>query len=312
VSVIIPTLGRTEWLVRAVKSVLGQSYAPLEAIVVIDGPDPATANRLEQLTDARVKVLPLAKNAGGAEARNLGVQMALGEWVAFLDDDDVWMPGKLEQQMKVAVALPVPYPVVSSRVLARSPEKERILPRRLYSADEDVSEYLFCRQNLAYGDGMLQTSTLLTKRDLLLEAPFAKELKRHHDWDWILRIGRRFDVSVVMLPDALTIMRMEGPGESISRSSDWEFSLAWARENRLRMSRRAYSFFVMTECVSRARKCGEGWSVLLRLLWESIWAGQPGVMQAMLFLSFCFVPEKMRKDLRDRRLRAAMESGVLP
>lgn len=312
VSVVIPTRNRPELVLCAVESALAQSYAPLEVLVVVDGMDLETMQALEGCRDVRLRVLALEENVGGAEARNIGVRAAWGKWIAFLDDDDVWMPEKLEKQMARARASQALYPIVSSRILARGAEKERVWPRRLYESGDDVSEYLFCRRGFAYGDGMLQTSTLLVKRELLLEAPFERGLKRHQDWDWLLKVARWPDVEIAMLPDALTAMQVEGDRQSLSRSADWKFSLAWARLNRWLMSRRAYSFFITTECVSRARKSSASAGVILRLLWECVWFGQPGFRQMALFIFFCLVPEGMRRGLRDRAMRSemAMESGA--
>jgi hypothetical protein len=182
-------------------------------------------------------------------------------------------------------------------LLARSPDNERIFPRRLFKPGDAVSDYLFCRHSFAYGDGMLQTSTLLIKRDLLLEVPFLKGLKRHQDWDWLLKVGGRSDVEIVMLPEALTVMRVEGQGASVSRTADWETSLAWAKQKQALMSARAYAFFISTECVPRARRSGAGISALLQLLWECFSRGKPGLMQMALFVCFSAIPEKARKRL---------------
>ena len=311
VSVVIPTRGRPQWVVCAVESALRQSCAPFEVIVVVDGPDAETVRALEAFEDERLQVIALGKNVGGSEARNIGTYAARGEWIAFLDDDDWWMTDKLERQMQVAISVQVRFPIVASRLLARSPDSERILPRKPFKLGDAVGDYLFFRHSFAYGDGLLQTSTLLVKRELLLEVPFLKGLKRHQDWDWLLKIGARPDVEIVMLPEALTVMRVEGQGASVSRTADWETSLAWAKQNRTLMSARAYAFFISTECVPRARKSGAGMYVLLRLFWECFSRGKPGWMQMTLFISFSAVPEKARKRLRNRTMHAvaAIEHG---
>jgi glycosyltransferase involved in cell wall biosynthesis len=97
VSAVIPTRGRPEFLLRAVRSVLGQTLRKIEAVVVIDGQDPATERAVKMLAreDGRVRVIALPTSIGGSAARNRGVDEASGEWIAFLDDDDEWMPGKL-------------------------------------------------------------------------------------------------------------------------------------------------------------------------------------------------------------------------
>ncbi len=300
-SVVIPTRERPQWVVCAVKSALGQSHSLLEVIVIIDGPDTETMHALLNISDERLRLIVLRENVGGAEARNEGIRAARGEWVAFLDDDDLWMPEKLEKQMEMAATIHVTYPVISSRLLAYSEDERRILPRRLYRTGENVADYLFCRNGISYGDGMLQTSTLLTKRSLLIDVPFQRGLKRHQDWDWLLKIALRPDVEIAMQPETLTAMRVSKRNGSVSQAADWETSLAWAKTARHRMSARAYAFFIATECVPRARRCLAGPRALWRLFWECLRYGQPGLRQIALFFLFCVVPEGLRKELNSRR-----------
>jgi Glycosyl transferase family 2 len=303
VSVVIPTHRRPQWVVCAVQSALRQSYAPLEVIVVVDGADPETVRLLQGIEGDRVRLILLAESAGGSEARNVGTRAANGEWVAFLDDDDRWVAEKLERQMRVAADIQADYPIVSSRLWAQSQEGSCLLPRRLYRTGENVADYLFCRDGFSYGDGMLQTSTLLTKRSLLLDVPFLKGLKRHQDWDWLLRVASRPGVEIMMLPEALTLMRVAGQGESVSRTGDWKASLAWAKQARPRMSARAYSFLIATECVPRARKSGAGPGAQIRLLCELLCKGRFGLKQVTLFLAFCLLPEGICNTLRSLRRR---------
>lgn len=106
VSVIIPTLNRPALLLAAVRSVLAQTFPSLEVIVVVDGPDTATAAALASLEDPRLRVMVHAENQGAAASRSHGLAVANGDWVAYLDDDDVWMPTKLEQQLAIATNPP--------------------------------------------------------------------------------------------------------------------------------------------------------------------------------------------------------------
>ncbi len=101
VSAVIPTRGRPELLRRAVRSALAQTLREIEVVVVIDGEDSATKRALQELAheDGRVRVVALATSVGGSDARNRGVDAASGEWIAFLDDDDEWLPGKLQAQI---------------------------------------------------------------------------------------------------------------------------------------------------------------------------------------------------------------------
>ena len=92
VSVVIPTFGRPALVARAAATALGQTVPPLEVLVVADGHDPRTREVVEGLADQRCRYLELPVHRGAGAARNLGVAEARGDLVAFLDDDDEWLP----------------------------------------------------------------------------------------------------------------------------------------------------------------------------------------------------------------------------
>jgi GT2 family glycosyltransferase len=104
VSVVIPTYNYANYVGTAIDSVLAQTYAPLEIIVVDDGSTDDTASRLAAYGD-RIRV-DHRKNCGCAASRNAGLRQARGEYVAFLDADDSWDPEKLERQIRAAIAHP--------------------------------------------------------------------------------------------------------------------------------------------------------------------------------------------------------------
>lgn len=101
ISCIIPTHNRLATLPRAVDSILRQTHQELELWVVDDASTDQTAEYLRELQDARVHVFTLAENLGVSRARNLAAAKARGEWLAFLDSDDEWLPDKLERQLAV-------------------------------------------------------------------------------------------------------------------------------------------------------------------------------------------------------------------
>jgi glycosyltransferase involved in cell wall biosynthesis len=104
VSVVIPTLDRWPLLSRALNSALSQEGVDLEVVVVDDGSTDGTAERVRALGDDRVSVVRHDSAMGVAAARNDGIEHARGEWVAFLDDDDLWAPSKLYQQLEAVCA----------------------------------------------------------------------------------------------------------------------------------------------------------------------------------------------------------------
>ncbi|MDE0576642.1 MAG: glycosyltransferase [Opitutales bacterium] len=97
VSVVIPTYERIATLSRAVDSVMAQTFSGFELIVVDDGSTDATDEMI--LRDYPAVRLHRQENTGVSSARNAGVALASGEWIAFLDSDDAWLPEKLERQL---------------------------------------------------------------------------------------------------------------------------------------------------------------------------------------------------------------------
>src|SRR5262245_25673454 len=102
VSVIVPTRNRRELLPTTLRSALGQRGVDLELLIVDDASDDDTAAAAQALGDGRIRVIRLDKPSGVSAARNRGAAAAQGEWLAFLDDDDLWAPDKLARQLDAA------------------------------------------------------------------------------------------------------------------------------------------------------------------------------------------------------------------
>ena len=102
VSVVIPTRNRERLIAAAVANALAQREVDLEVVVVDDASTDGTATVLRELNDPRVRVVTRPTQGRLAAARNSGIEAAQGEWIALLDDDDVWSPDKLVRQVRVA------------------------------------------------------------------------------------------------------------------------------------------------------------------------------------------------------------------
>ncbi len=306
VSVVIPTRNRPQMVVAAVQSALAEPV--LEVCVIVDGPEDgaggATVSALSTIDDRRLRITVLENSVGGSEARNLGARSSAGDWIAFLDDDDLWLPGKISAQLALARSADAKFAVLSCAVLARGPSGDRVWPRRLYREPEPMSEYLFSRAGWTYGAGLLQTSTLLVPRELILRVPFTRGLRKHQDWDWLLRIAAEPDVSIAMAAEPLVVFHVEGDRSSVGRAADWEFSYRWACENQAYFTPRAFASFVATECAPQAGRSGasarQRWQLFRALFVHSA----PALKTLLLGAGFLLVPQPVRRNVRDA-LRSA-------
>jgi glycosyltransferase involved in cell wall biosynthesis len=181
----VPCYNRAALLKRAVNSVLAQTLTDFELIIVDDGSTDDTAGVLRQFSDVRIRLLRNDENEGAARARNRGIQAARGEWVAFLDSDDEWLPQRLECQMEAmergsteaAVAYcPI---VVHSRKGGKVSQPLRALPEGAVLDD--------LLRNLRPPTA----SAFMVKRRALLEVGgFDEAMSSGHDIDLWLRLAQ--------------------------------------------------------------------------------------------------------------------------
>ncbi|MGH7588015.1 MAG: glycosyltransferase family 2 protein [Gemmatimonadota bacterium] len=299
VSAIIPTAGRPALVIRAVRSALDQTMESLEVVAVLDGADPDARARLRSLEDPRVRVVEVPTRVGPGAARNVGVKAARASWIAFLDDDDEWLPGKLEAQLATARASSFRRPVVAARVRARGRgEGAPIWPRRLPEPGEPFSEYLFSRRTLFWGETLVHTSTLLVPRDLLFELPFREDLRKNEDLDWLLRALDRPGVGLEFIadPEPLAIWSVDGGRPRSSRRPDWRASLAWVRSVRPFVTRRAYAAFLLTSAAADAAR-ERSLLAFWHLPREAFRHGRPRALHVLLFIGIWLVPAGLRERL---------------
>jgi glycosyltransferase involved in cell wall biosynthesis len=307
VSVVIPTRGRPDLLQRAIQSALQQTNRNLEVIVVLDGKDQGTIEAVERIEDSRLSLIALAESVGGAEARNIGARAARGRYIALLDDDDEWLPSKLEAQLALAQsharhATSNNFVVVTQYLYRIAGHKDEVWPGHLPALDEPLSEFLFSSR------GGFQTSTYLCPRELFLATPFTRGLKKHQDWDWFLRLSGLPGFKVLVVEEPLSIYWVPLRSRSgVSGKLDWRFSAAWAKDSLSLITRRAYATFLVKICVRGAMIQKEGWRALRPLLREIILVGRPTPHVWADLVASIAIPESLRLRLRYglMRLRGA-------
>jgi glycosyltransferase involved in cell wall biosynthesis len=282
---------------RALDSVLAQTFDSFEIHVVVDGPDARTEAVLAAESDGRLRVHIHPVSLGGAAARNTAVRMAAARWVAFLDDDDEWLPRKLERQ--VATLADAVDPIVSfTRLIAQAPHGSYVWPRRPPRDGEHISDYLFVRGSMFAGENGVQTSTIVAPRQLLATYPFDESLHRLQDTDWLLRVARA-GARLEFCPAALTIWHIEERRSSITgdRQKDWRLLCDWISARRDLVTPRAYASFLLVRggAASAASLDVRGGLAVWR---EALRHGRPGTLDVLLFASRWLVPPALRRTLR--------------
>jgi glycosyltransferase involved in cell wall biosynthesis len=282
-----------------VRSALGQTLREIEVVVVIDGPDPATRAALDTVGDTRLRYLELPERGGAPNARNVGAREAAAEWTALLDDDDEWRPEKLATQLALADKSDAARPIVASRLYVRTPRTEFVLPRRLPDAHEPLSEYLATRRGLFHGDGFIQTSTILAPTELLRRVPFDPSLRRLQELDWTLRCLEQDDVGLVYATDPLVVWYADEHRPRVSFDAPWREQFEWLQRSRSRLTPRAYAALSMSVISSMAAPTHSP-RVFLMLLRDARRHGRPSGLDYLTFLQIWWLPDKVRKALRDR------------
>ena len=295
VSAVIPTRNRPDLVLRAVRSALAQTYDDMEVVVVVDGPDDTTGNALAAVLDNRLRVIALPRTQGAQNARNVGSRAARGDWIALLDDDDEWLPDKTELQMQRALNSTFRYPIVSSRLFARTSSYQLIWPRQ--QPYEPLSEYLLARNSCSRGEGLLHTITLLFPKDLFDQVPFSPLLQRCHDVDWVLRASRQVGVGIEFIPRPLAVYDLAEERTSITTVADWRASLAWIESVRGMITDRAFASYLAITVASQAARQSD-WSAFSLLLTRILTQGAPKLRDLAYFFGVWCVPRKVQLSVR--------------
>lgn len=187
VSVILPTHNRAALLPRAIRSVLAQSWENLELIVVDDASSDHTPTVVAGIKDSRLRYIRHQNNRFAAAARNSGIQVARGDFIAFQDDDDIWRIDKLERQLDVLTAAP---DEVGMNVCGYVRQG---VDHSAYVGGQAAFRRLDWRVIRVMKDsGLIATPGWLLRREVLQRAGggFDERLRTWEDWELWLRIAR--------------------------------------------------------------------------------------------------------------------------
>jgi glycosyltransferase involved in cell wall biosynthesis len=210
VSVVIPSYNGAPFICQAVESALRQTVAAIEVLVIDDGSTDDTPLRLRSFRDPRLRVIQRS-HQGAPAALNCGVSQACGEYIGFLDHDDLWLPSKLERHLECFAA----YPALAATfswygLIDEVGQRINLTPSR-WRGPIDFSQLL---ADFVIGS----TSSLLIRRSVILDAGcFDARFPRAHDQDLVLRISLAHPGGIRAVPEELTLYRRH----SGQMSRDW-------------------------------------------------------------------------------------------
>jgi len=191
VSVIIPTYNRAYLLNRAINSVLKQSFQDFEIIIVDDASTDVTDNLINTLNDRSIVYIKHKKRRGASAARNTGIEIAHGEYIAFLDSDDEWLPEKLEKQLNVfdnSSYQDLGLVYTACLEIREAKQKRTLIP----NFRGDILKNLLVKNYIGY------TSIPLIKKECFTKAGlFDEQLPGSQDWDMWIRIAQYYEVDFV-------------------------------------------------------------------------------------------------------------------
>ena len=209
VSVVIPTKDRYDLVKGSIENVRQQSYSNLEIVIVEDGSKSGISDYISNLNDNRIKYFRQDDCKGLAVARNVGVNIAKGKLVAFLDDDDEWLDTKLEKQVPLLQRLPSSYGMVYCWM-------------DYYSNGNLIYEHHPILRGLVFLK-VLETQrlggcpTLLVRKEVFEKIGlFNESLTRGNDGDFIRRVCRRYEVDLV--PEVLVKVHVDHGKKRISEN----------------------------------------------------------------------------------------------
>ena len=258
VSVIIPFFNRSHTIERCLISVQKQTLSDFECLIIDDGSDTNEALALQSiargLSDERFRIITSQSNRGGGAARNAGIEQAQGEYIAFLDSDDEWLPTKLEKQLQFSLEQGLPF--ISCQSYVHHADGIGVLPTRPLEG-EGISEYLFCK------NGWLPTPSFFLKRDALGSIRFDESLPRHQDYDLLFQLEER-GLRPYALMTPLVKVHWEDL-ESSRRAVNTANSEIFATSRIGNFTRRAYSCFVIKFLLIPKIKSGSRISALSML-----------------------------------------------
>ena len=208
VSVIVPTHNRAHTIRRCLDSALGQTISPYEVIVVDDASTDDSTSVVKSISDERLRLITMPSNKGAQAARNVGIKNAKGDYIAFLDSDDEWVPEKLEWQIKEIARMEKPCVVHGAGWIYRDQEKTR----EIFHIPK-LNGFVY--KELLTHPGPLYPCLFVPKKNLTEIGFLDENTPSYQEWDISIALARKLDF--VFIDKPLMTYHIHG-GETISKN----------------------------------------------------------------------------------------------
>ncbi len=290
-SIVIPVYNRAGPLETALRSVLAQSDQDFEIVVVDDGSSDDPKAVIDALGDPRIHYVRRA-NGGGGAARNTGIDRTCGEFIAFLDSDDVFLPHHLQTMRRLLTG--TQRTAGYARVIVDRGDGQTFLkPPRAVTTDEDMASYLLCDR------GFVPTITTVVPCEFARRVRYDEDLREAEDLDFAVRLALEGCVfRMVEEPGAVWKDRFD-PGRQSAARSRPRFE-QWLATMRPRIRRRAYlggMGWVVAKGVVQSDPL-RALGLYLRALASGCY--RPG-FAAIVFLQI-FLPDRIYRSVADRSI----------
>lgn len=292
-SVIIPVHNRAAVIRNTLESVQNQSFRDFECIVIDDGSSDGGELQavVESLNDYRFLYVR-QPNGGACKARNTGVRLAKGHFVAFLDSDDIFLNEKLGQQYTILASGDEKTVVYSQLIVDRGLEKRWVKPTRGPAAGETIAEYLMCTQ------GWIQSSTIALSSTLARTVAWDETLPSSQDTDFAVRLASA-GADFVFMTAPLVILNDVFDPDRVSKQGKYKPLLEWIDKMRgIHVSEKAYWAYRGWQC-ARVASYSDRWTGV-KLYLNSVWRGVYRPVQALRIGAQVVLPRSAYQRIIDK------------
>lgn len=241
VSVIIPCYNSSKYISDTLESIRIQKFNGKIEVILVDDHSNDVINlerTVKQFENSffNFKLIKSPVNVGGGQARNIGIEASSGDFICFLDSDDIWLDSKLSHQVEIYRS----GEILTSKVLkGPSLSESELLPKLVKLPQEPVSEALFTTNKL------IQTSTFFMSSDIAKSVKFNPDLPRHQDYDFLLR-AEELGFEIVQDDKPTSFWRVEDASSNrfLKKKATPEFFIKWFSEYKKYMTPKAQMSYV--------------------------------------------------------------------